>query len=57
MAELRASWVGKRVIVYSGPHYGRVHQVEAVSETLAHLYHSTSGDRFSAPFCDLEEVR
>lgn len=50
------SWIGKRVICYSGPHYGRVHQVEGVSESLADLYHSTSGDRFSAPFCDLEEV-
>jgi hypothetical protein len=50
------AWIGRRVIVYSGPHYGRVHHVVSVSETLAHLVHTTSGDRYAVPFCDLEAI-
>ena len=46
---------GDRVVVYSGPHYGRVHQVLGHSETLVEVLH-WSGDRFSVPYCDLEVV-
>lgn len=53
MAE-RQKLIGKRVIVYSGPHYGHVHHVESVSESLAFVYYR--GDRFGVPFCDLELV-
>jgi hypothetical protein len=51
--------VGTRVIVYSGPHYGRVHRVVGRPNRFSssvEVRASTSRDRFFASFCDLEVV-
>jgi hypothetical protein len=46
---------GLRVIVYAGPHYGRVHQVVGYTGSRMAVLHS-SGDRLFAPLCDCEVV-
>jgi hypothetical protein len=44
----------ERCIVYSGPHYGRVHRILKRQDTLTWVeYH---GDRFGVPHCDIEII-
>ena len=46
---------GLRVIVYSGPHYGRMHRVVGYTGSMVEVKHC-SGDVLLAPFCDCEVV-
>jgi len=47
---------GDYVIIYSGRHYGRLHQVLEIKGYSVMAVHVTTRDLVSAPMCDCEAV-
>jgi len=47
---------GLRAIVYSGPRYGRVHIIERVNCRSGLVWVRCCGDRFAAPYVDVELI-
>ena len=47
---------GDIVIIYSGPHYGRLHRITEVIGRRVHAVQVDTGDWVSAPVCDCEST-